>query len=332
MLSEMGDLERRVGEMEEAHEYFKKALSIYQKIRNRLGEARALQGIGEVTQAQGKLHEAVDYYDQTLNLYKQIHDRQGEARVYRNMGDMFLEERDCVQAKTYYEQSLSLYQIEQDMAGQAYTLIDLGRAKYYLGEHEQGLNDIQHSIVLFKQLQNEPWEKIANLSLSVISSGIFSPQESVFFFEEVQEIVLEYLEGDTTLKESPHIDTANSRLEYIDECCAQVLEGLRQRGYNSTLKDFRIVLLRSLKWGVEPALYVSFQMSVGKMADISSVIEAEILNLVLILQQQLDKEQIKKQLHIIQSIIDDKFEYHSIEVLQALSTDLKVIRAQFLQE
>lgn len=333
LLSEMGDLERRVGETEEAHKHFEKALSIYQKIRNQLGEARALQGIGEVTQSQGRLHEAVDYYDQALDLYSRIHDKQGEARIYRNMGDMFLEERDCTQAKTYYEKSLSLYQIEEDMAGQAYTLIDLGRIRYYLGEQEQGLNDIQQSVLLFKQLQNETWEKMADVRLRIISSEIFPLQERVFFSEEVREIIREYLEGEIILNEISSIDIAKDQLENIERCSNQLIEYLLQRKYNSTLEDFRTILLRSLKWGLELALYLAFQMTTGKIATLPLVIETELFNLVaLILQNQASKELIKEQIHTIQSIVEDHSEIYSKEMIEALSIDLAVIQTRFLQE
>ena len=100
---------------------------------------------------------------------------------------MFLAQREWIQAKIYYEQALPLYVAERDPLGQANTLIDLGRARFELGEHEQGLQDMQRAAELFHALQNKEWadraerylaEMRARLGLSVAGSEHALPQDN----------------------------------------------------------------------------------------------------------------------------------------------------------
>ena len=70
---------------------------------------------------------------------------------------MFLEQKDWVQARIYFEQALPLYVAERNPRGQAGTLIGLGCTRFELGEHEQGMQDVQQAATLFHFVRNEQW-------------------------------------------------------------------------------------------------------------------------------------------------------------------------------
>jgi tetratricopeptide (TPR) repeat protein len=161
----LGDLERRLGNIDQARAHYDAALPLYRMERARLGEANLLQSLGDLERRLGNIDQARAHYDAALLLYRMERARLGEANVYLSLGDMFMSLKQWEQARAYYEQALPLYITERDLYGQANTLIDLGGARFELGEHEQGLKDVQQAVRLFHTVQNEEWARRAELCL-----------------------------------------------------------------------------------------------------------------------------------------------------------------------
>jgi tetratricopeptide (TPR) repeat protein len=157
----LGNLEQHLGLLDEAREHFQLALSLYTQECNRLGEANTHRSLGDLEQHLGLLDEAREHFQLALSLYALERNRLGEAGVYRRIGDMFVGQEDWTQAKIYYEQALPLFVAEREPIGQANTLIDLGRARFILGEHEQGMEDVRRAGSLFRSQHIEEWAERA---------------------------------------------------------------------------------------------------------------------------------------------------------------------------
>ena len=166
VLVSLGDLERRLGNIDEARTHYDAALPLYRTERDRLGEANVLKSLGDLENRLGNIDEARTHYDAALPLYRTERDRLGEANLYMSMGDMFLAQEKLVEARTYYEQALPLYEVERDPLGQANTLIDLGRVRFELGDQLQGLHDVEQAAVLFRFVQDFQWAAYAEQDLA----------------------------------------------------------------------------------------------------------------------------------------------------------------------
>ncbi|HVB23809.1 MAG TPA: tetratricopeptide repeat protein, partial [Ktedonobacteraceae bacterium] len=70
LLQSLGDLERRLGKIDEARAHYDAALPLYRSERDRLGEANLLQSLGDLERRLGKIDEARAHYDAALPLYR----------------------------------------------------------------------------------------------------------------------------------------------------------------------------------------------------------------------------------------------------------------------
>ncbi len=191
----IGDVERQVGSFDVAYKHYQEALSIYQRMHNQQGEANALRGLGDIERFWGESTKAQAFYNRAQLLYRTLGDKQGEARIYRDSADMFLAEREWGKARSYYEQALPLYAAESDPLGQAYTLIDLGRVKFALGDQTQGIADVEKALFLFHMVQNKLWEQRAELYLRILRSTYGTVEERAFLFEETANVINELVQA-----------------------------------------------------------------------------------------------------------------------------------------
>jgi tetratricopeptide (TPR) repeat protein len=165
-LRSLGDLERRLGHLDEARSHYEAALPLYRAERARLGEANTLMGLGDLENDLGNPDQARTHYHTALPLFRALRDRLGEASIYRRIGDIFIAQKEWSEARVYYEQALPLFTIERELTGQANSLIGLGRARFELGDHEQGMKDEQQAAELYRRIQRPDWAKRAEQYLA----------------------------------------------------------------------------------------------------------------------------------------------------------------------
>ena len=74
-------------QMEAALQSWQKALTIYQEIKDREGERKALGNLGLAYRALGNYSKAIEHLQQQLDISRKIKDRQGEGNALLNFGD-----------------------------------------------------------------------------------------------------------------------------------------------------------------------------------------------------------------------------------------------------
>ena len=156
--------------------YLPKAVAAAKATGANIRQANLLQSLGDLETRLGNIDQARAHYDAALPLYRAERNRLGEASVYRRLGDMFLAQEDRAQARTYYELALPLFVAEREPLGQANTLIDLGRIRFELGEHEQGMRDLQEAARLYRLVREEKWAGRAEQYLAEMRSRMKEPE------------------------------------------------------------------------------------------------------------------------------------------------------------
>jgi tetratricopeptide (TPR) repeat protein len=174
VLRSLGDLASRLGQVDEARGHYDGALRLYRVERARLGEANVLMSLGDLERRLGQVDEAREHYDGALPLYRAERDRLGEANVLRSLGDLCLSQQEWADARNWYKQALPLFQAEQEPLGQAYTLLRLGQL---LGE--QGMEEVQAALALFKMLKEEKWIAEAEQTLQTMRDALARPDGEI---------------------------------------------------------------------------------------------------------------------------------------------------------
>jgi tetratricopeptide (TPR) repeat protein len=81
VLSARGDLRLRQADLAGAAQDYDQALTLFQAVEDRLGQANVLQARGDLAQGQGELATAMTVYQQALELYDAIGDALGQSNV-----------------------------------------------------------------------------------------------------------------------------------------------------------------------------------------------------------------------------------------------------------
>lgn len=105
----LGIIAEYTGRYSQALGYFKKAMSIYQKLRNIRGIRNTLGSLGSLCSAQGDIDGALAYFKKDLHLSKQMHDKLGIASGYNNIGFIYHDIGQLENALKYYNSCLSIF-------------------------------------------------------------------------------------------------------------------------------------------------------------------------------------------------------------------------------
>src|SRR2546430_3237515 len=98
----MGDVLQFRDDRDAALASYELALSLFQQVGDRLGEANVRQAMGDVLQFRKDMQAALASYELALSLFQQVGDRLGEANCYLAQGRVALAEEN-------YERALTLH-------------------------------------------------------------------------------------------------------------------------------------------------------------------------------------------------------------------------------
>ena len=101
-----GNVEQMQAGYDIAKTHYQHALSIYQQIGGKLGEANILGAQGDIERLQAEYHAAKTHYQHALLIYQQIGDKRGEANTLGAQGDVERMQAEYHAAKTHYQHAL----------------------------------------------------------------------------------------------------------------------------------------------------------------------------------------------------------------------------------
>ena len=101
-----------------------------------LQDALSSKRIGDLERRLGQIDEARAHYDEAIQLYQQEQAKLGLANVLQSQGDLLLSTSDYEGALKTYDEAVDIYRSEQDNMGLAYTLAEVIRCNYHLDQIE----------------------------------------------------------------------------------------------------------------------------------------------------------------------------------------------------
>ncbi len=149
----LGDLERRLGQIDKARPLFEQALALYKSQQDGVGQANTLQALADLESRLGKVDKTRALYEQALALYKSMRDGLGQANTLKALGDLESRLGQIDKARALYEQALALHKSEQAGLGQANTLKALGQLESRLGQTDKARALYEKALELYKSEQ-----------------------------------------------------------------------------------------------------------------------------------------------------------------------------------
>ena len=135
-LSSLGDLESRLGQLDEARQHFEQAMELFGQERDQLGLANTLRSLGDLERGKDEFDAARQHYEDATRLHRDERDQLGLANDWASLGDLEVKCGRWPEARVAYETALPLYRAARDDAFVAYTLADLARVALAQGRSD----------------------------------------------------------------------------------------------------------------------------------------------------------------------------------------------------
>jgi tetratricopeptide (TPR) repeat protein len=104
----MGNAYNLLSQYDKMIGYYQQALPILQEVKDRNGEATALNNLGLAYGALSQYDQAISYYQQALPIYQQVKNRDGEATALNNLGIAYSSLSQSDKAIVFYKQSINV--------------------------------------------------------------------------------------------------------------------------------------------------------------------------------------------------------------------------------
>ena len=125
---------------EEAAQKYQAALKMARDIRDRIGEAGALNNIGEILSSLGYPQQSLQYYLKALETIVSIGDSRVEAITLSNLGLLYAGMGQIQNARECYDRALPLHKAAKDVRGEGLTFMNIGLLYYNIGQPQQALD------------------------------------------------------------------------------------------------------------------------------------------------------------------------------------------------
>ena len=150
--------------LEQAHNYYNKALNIAIKTNNKIQIAEIYNKIAGVFFNKQLYDESLEFFLKSFSLSKKIDDKEGIARALNNIGEIYRVRGDIDKAFNYYERSLLINENISSYRQTATNLENMGRIKSLEGNTNEAFDYYEKSLTIYKNY-NFPNDKIDILIL-----------------------------------------------------------------------------------------------------------------------------------------------------------------------
>nr|VFK17983.1 MAG: Tetratricopeptide repeat-containing protein [Candidatus Kentron sp. LFY] len=154
-LKALGDLERRLGNVDKARGHYDTAIDLYQKEQDQLGLANALKALGDLKSRLGNVDKARGHYDTAIDLYQKEQAKLGLANALHALGDLESQLGNLDTARGHYDTAIDLYQKEQAKLGLANALHALGSLEMRLGNLDTARGHYDTAIDLYQKVEDQ---------------------------------------------------------------------------------------------------------------------------------------------------------------------------------
>jgi tetratricopeptide (TPR) repeat protein len=127
------------GRAMQAGEWLRISMDAANQTGDRTGTANTLKSLGDLERRLGNLDAARRHYDAALPLYEAEQARLGRANTLMSLGDLESRLGNLDAARRHYDAALQLYRLEQEPGGIINTLVSQARLEAGIGNIEQAI-------------------------------------------------------------------------------------------------------------------------------------------------------------------------------------------------
>jgi tetratricopeptide (TPR) repeat protein len=142
------------GENAKALAIYEKALPLFVKARDLVGQGNVYRGEGDMFLHTGDRAKALVMYEKALPFFEKAQALKGQGNVYRGKGDIYLYTGENAKALAMYEKALPFFEKAQDLVGQGNVYKGKGDIYGRTGENAKALAMYEKALPFFEKAQD----------------------------------------------------------------------------------------------------------------------------------------------------------------------------------
>jgi DNA-binding SARP family transcriptional activator len=147
-----------LGDHDQARRLYARSLTLYQRLGNRLGEAKIQQNLSGLAERQGRYADALGHAEQALRLYQAIGDKASEANGLNAVGWYHGLLGDYQQARAFCRRSLTLCAETGDHRVEGNAWDSLGYAEHHLGNLAEAAACYERALSIAREIGDRSGE------------------------------------------------------------------------------------------------------------------------------------------------------------------------------
>lgn len=138
-------------QLTEAKRFADDALSLAQKVNDKVGESVALVNLGNAFADEGNSDEALRYYQQALNIREALKRKKGMAECLNNIGITLWAKSQFSEALKNHTRALSLREELKDTMGMAFSYQNIGNVFIEMGLYPNAVENYLNALKIFER-------------------------------------------------------------------------------------------------------------------------------------------------------------------------------------
>jgi len=176
------------GQVNDALDYYQRALSTFQRYGGPFWQARALTAICGIYIGLGELQRTLEYAKQASTILERLHNRRWQAVNFNNMGYAYQELGDYQRALENYSNALACFRELGHEDGQAITSVFIGNIYRLQGDFEKARENLQLTSKLGQEKNEPTWKALAATNLAFLSQAEGNLPEAIRGFSRARNI------------------------------------------------------------------------------------------------------------------------------------------------
>jgi CHAT domain-containing protein/tetratricopeptide (TPR) repeat protein len=154
VLYRTGEYLRSISDNKKAADYLDKALPIYKKLKDLLGQGRVYLTKGNIHSNTGKNQKALEMYEKALIIFKKMGDSLGIGHVYSSKGSIYLYTGNTSKSLEMYEKALFCFEKVDYTVGQGHVHLMKGLISSYIGKKPEAIKALNIALHFFEKAED----------------------------------------------------------------------------------------------------------------------------------------------------------------------------------
>ncbi len=155
-ITNIGNVLYAKGKYSEALGHYFDALKIQEEVGNKLGMGPPLNNIASIYRLQGRYKESLDYHFKSLSIKEEMKDSSAVATSLNNIGLVYAHLENFSEALTYHQKSMRIREVQNDKHGVAISLNNMSDVYISLGRYDDALKSCFVALKIHDELGEKP--------------------------------------------------------------------------------------------------------------------------------------------------------------------------------